>query len=134
MLNVVIDTNVIISALLSPDGHSALIVDKIFDELLKPVYYEKILIEYTAVLARPRFHFSIKDQINVVDGLKKYGIEIQPLPCDFHFSDESDRIFYEAAKSANAYLVTGNARHFPDDPLIINPAKCVDLMNQLYRA
>jgi len=44
------------------------------------------------------------------------------------FNDESDRVFYEVAKSAGAYLVTGNAKHFPDEPFIISPAKCVELL------
>ena len=130
MLKVVIDTNVAVSALLSPCGNSAQIIDKIFDEDLKPFYCDKILAEYSMVLARPRFRFSVEDQANVIEGIKKYGVVVEPSPCDIPFPDESDRVFYEVAKSADAYLVTGNAKHYLPEPFIINPAECIDLLNK----
>jgi hypothetical protein len=35
--------------------------------------------------------------------------------------DESDRKFYEIAKAAGAILITGNTKHYPDEPFIVTP-------------
>jgi len=131
MLKAVIDTNVAVSALLSPSGNPAQIIDCIFEEELKPCFCSKILAEYTNVLARPRFGFSAEDQAHVIEGIKKYGEQIEPPPYDTHFTHEADQVFYEVAKSAGAYLVTGNTKHFPDEPFVINPAKCVELLSAI---
>ena len=131
MLKAVIDTNVAVSALLSPSGNSAQIIDCIFEEELKPFFCEKIFAEYTSVLARPRFRFSAEDQAHVIMGIKKYGEQTEPIPYDALFSDESDQIFFEVAKTAGAYLVTGNTKHFPDEPFVINPAECVELLSTM---
>ena len=82
------------------------------------------------VLARPRFSFSVEDQIHFIEGIKKYGTPIKPSPSNAAFTDESDRVFYEAAKSADTYLVTGNAKHCPVEPFILSPAECVDLLSR----
>ncbi|MCL2112125.1 MAG: putative toxin-antitoxin system toxin component, PIN family [Clostridiales bacterium] len=131
MLKIVIDTNVVVSALLSPAGNAAQIIDRVFREDLKPCYCPMILAEYAAVLARPRFVFDAEDQRHLIEGIEKYGVQIEPTPCDIFFADESDRVFYEVAKAADAYLITGNSKHFPDEPLVINPAKCVSLLSVL---
>jgi hypothetical protein len=39
--------------------------------------------------------------------------------------DESDRVFYDVAKTAGAYLITGNTKHFPQEPFILTPAEFV---------
>ncbi len=43
---------------------------------------------------------------------------ITALPLDVPFADESDKKFYEVAKHCNAVLITGNKKHFPDDPIV----------------
>ena len=129
MLKVVIDTNVAVSALLSPHGNSAQIIDRIFKEDLEVYYCSSILSEYRMILARPRFGFSVEDQEHIIEGMKRYGVLISPSFCDIPFTDESDRVFYETAQSAGAYLVTGNARHFPNEAFIISPARCMDLLS-----
>ena len=52
------------------------------------------------------------------------------IKCDIFFNDESDRKFYDTAKTADSYLVTGNIKHFPNDPIVITPAKCIELLNK----
>ena len=131
MHRVVIDANVAVSALLSPHGNLAQILNMVFNERLETYYCAEILAEYTKVLARPRFDFSIEDQKHVIEGIQMFGMLKEPSPCDIPFSDESDRVFYEVAKAANAYLVTGNAKHFPDEPFIISPAKCICLLSNV---
>ena len=42
------------------------------------------------------------------------------------FNDEDDRSYYEVAKLCNAILITGNKRHFPDEPFIMTPAEFLE--------
>jgi len=128
MPKVVIDTNVIVSALLTPHGKSAQVLDMIFEEKLEPCYCAEILAEYAKVLSRPRFDFSAEDQKNVIDGFVKFGKLTEPLTSNAHFTDASDRIFYEVAGKADAYIVTGNVKHFPSESHVISPAECVNLI------
>lgn len=116
----VLDTNVIVSALWTPDGKAAYIVNQTISGNLKLCHDYRILTEYREVLSRPKFKFSTW-QINfLLDTFEKDGISVvpQPLPI-ISFPDESDRVFYEVAKFCNAPLVTGNLKHFPKDNCII---------------
>ena len=128
MLRIVIDTNVVVSALLTQNGNAAKIIDMIFTEHFEPVYNDKILSEYSEVIARARFGFGIEDQNRVIVGIREYGVSIDPTHSSDVFADESDRIFYDTAKAANALLVTGNVRHFPDETCIVSLAECVRLL------
>ena len=128
MPKVVIDTNVVVSALLTPHGNSAKVLDMVFNEKLKPCYCAEILAEYTKVLSRPRFDFSIEDQKNVIEGFMKHGMLTECSLSEINFTDVSDQVFYDVARKSDAYIVTGNAKHFPVEPHIISPAECVKLI------
>ena len=58
----VIDTNVIVSALLSRNHDSATVkvLDYLYDRVIVPVYNNEIIEEYEAVLRRPKFNFRKK--------------------------------------------------------------------------
>jgi putative PIN family toxin of toxin-antitoxin system len=58
VIRAVIDTNVLVSGLLSPAGNEALILLAIHQGLMHPCFSEDILEEYAAVLARPKFYVS----------------------------------------------------------------------------
>jgi putative PIN family toxin of toxin-antitoxin system len=127
MLRVVIDTNVIVSALLSPLGNPAKIHKIFLAGLLTFVYSSDILDEYQDVLSRPRLKIPA-DEIEIVfSAIKQYGELTEPLPSTDDMVDESDRIFYDAAKSAGAYLITGNMRHYPQESFILTPKEFLDL-------
>ena len=123
MNRVVIDTNVLVSALLSPYGNPAKIFDLAMNGSLIICYDSRIISEYREVLKRPRFGFEEKAANRIIDFIIRSGLSIVPEPVINNFEDEDDKKFYEVAKSANAYLVTGNAKHFPNEPLIVTPAK-----------
>ena len=57
MIRAIIDTNVLVSGLLSPAGNEALIILAVNQGLLRPCLSEEIIEEYAAVLARPKFAF-----------------------------------------------------------------------------
>jgi putative PIN family toxin of toxin-antitoxin system len=126
-MNVVLDTNVLVSALLTRNGKSAAIVSMLSDRLIIARYNYQILAEYINVLHRPKLDIPQLDADAVIEQIKWFGIPVVALPCDKAMIDESDRPFYETAKTANAYLVTGNAKHFPDEPFIVSPSKFLEL-------
>jgi len=121
-MKVVLDTNILISAALSPKGNPAKIIELIADNQEVQVFYCKdILAEYKEVLSRPRLNIDHKMSIRVMDLIKKTGILIKPTPGDIPLPDESDRIFYDTARTAGAILITGNIKHYPIETFIMSP-------------
>jgi len=120
-LNVVLDTNILVSAFWSPNGKAAYVVKQIIDGKINLCCDSRILAEYREVLFRPKFKFD-RWQINsILELFEKDGIFVVPEPLpDIFFADESDRIFFEVAKFCNATFVTGNLKHFPQDNSIIS--------------
>jgi predicted nucleic acid-binding protein len=106
----------------TPAGNAAEIVDLMAAGLLVPFYDHRVLAEYEAVLARPKFPFASDDVRTLLATLTAYGYSLDVAPSDIPFTDESDRKFYDIAKTAGAALITGNIRHYPDDPLVTTPA------------
>jgi len=122
MTKVVLDTNVLVSALWTPAGNPAAIVGLILSDRIVPCFDYRILDEYLAVLNRPRLAFPAGQVGRLLSEITERGLSVTAVPSEIDMPDESDRKFYEVAKFCGAYLVTGNARHYPDDPCIISPA------------
>jgi putative PIN family toxin of toxin-antitoxin system len=121
---VVLDTNVVISAFIKSRGNPADILQMVLDRKISLCYNSIILSEYEGVAGRSKFASKI-DQDKVrrfIDLLQKIGISHTPSPSFIELPDEDDRIFYDTAKETGAYLITGNTRHYPNEPLIVNPA------------
>jgi len=57
------------------------------------------------------------------------GIEINVQKSGIPLPDESDRIFYDVAKISNAYLITGNIKHYPIETWIMAPAAFITLID-----
>ena len=122
MRRVVLDTNVLASALLTHKGNAAVILGMITDELLLPVFCWKILDEYENVLLRQRFGFPrnlVAETLSLFDIL---GVAVELKKSAIHMLDEYDRIFYDTAVSGAAELITGNLRHYPKKCFVISPA------------
>jgi predicted nucleic acid-binding protein len=66
-------------------------------------------------------------QTKIIDLIIEVGMLVAPLQSDIPFRDESDRKFYDAAKTCGAVLVTGNGKHYPVDveDFIMTPASFV---------
>ena len=117
---VVIDTNILVSALWSKEGTPAKILSMILTGKLIPCYDYRIMCEYIEVLQRPKFGFS-KGEINsLIDWFESSGQSIIAEKIDCKFNDESDRKFYEVAKQCNAILITGNLKHYPKDSNVMS--------------
>lgn len=130
----VYDTNVLISALLTkqPDSATAKVVDAIASQRVIPLYNQEILDEYDEVLHRPKFKFS-EDRIQqLLSVIKKLGIAVSPTPTGEILPDMDDLVFYEVVmekRSDDAYLVTGNIRHFPERDYIVTPAEMMAIIS-----
>jgi putative PIN family toxin of toxin-antitoxin system len=114
-MTVVLDTNVLVSALLSPFGPPARVLDLILTGEIQLAYDDRLLVEYRQVLARPRFGFDSRDLAGLLDYLAVEGRLVVPHPLDVSLPDPDDLPFLEVAAEAGAVLVTGNRRHFPAD-------------------
>lgn len=124
MIHAVIDTNVFVSALLASkeDTATVQIVKKVFLGDITPVYSDNILSEYEEVLSRQKFDFPLEDQLYLLHAIETYGEYVIPTPSHIALPDEKDLPFYEAAIMNEAwYLVTGNKKHFPEEPFIVSP-------------
>lgn len=132
----VIDTNVLVSALLSShdDAATVQVVGRLFSGEVTPLFNEEILNEYNEVLRRKRFHFS-EDAVRIlIDVMEKFGEAVSPSPSGEILPDMKDLPFYEVVlekRSDNAYLVTGNIRHFPQKPYVVTAREFLDILDRL---
>ncbi len=129
----VIDTNVLISAILSkkPDAATVKVIKAVADGKIIPLIHEDILAEYEDVLHRDKFHLQPSTIQTVMRAFRIYGVEVTPQQADETFSDPDDLIFYEialAAQDRSAYLVTGNQRHYPARNFIVTPAHMIYIL------
>ena len=128
----VIDTNVIVSAMLKWNSVPGNILELAIEGPITPVLNEKILEEYREVLLRPRFHFTDKIVIEVIEAIKRRAIFADEERIDIELPDPKDRVFYEVVmeqrKSSDAYLVTGNIKHFPVKPYVVTPKEMMDII------
>jgi len=125
MNKIVIDTNILVSSLLNSLGSSAKIMALVSFKELQLFYNQAILVEYKRVLAYERLKFSVQTQNNAIENIEELGVIIEPTASVIPMPDETDRIFYDAAKTAEAILITGNIKHYPTELFIMLPADFV---------
>lgn len=131
----VIDTNVFISALLSKreDAATVKVLEAMFDGRIVPLYHEEIIAEYNEVLHRSKFHFREETIQLVLKAVKQYGVEVFPQPTGEILVDLDNLVFYEVTmekRDDDAYLVTGNQKHYPIRDFIVTPAEMVEIIEQ----
>jgi putative PIN family toxin of toxin-antitoxin system len=129
----VIDTNVLVSALLSShdDAATVQVVGKLFSGEVIPLFSDEILNEYGEVLRRPKFRFSEDMVSRLLQTIEKYGEHIVPTPTGELLPDMKDLPFYEVVvekQEDDAYLVTGNMKHFPAKPFIVTAKEFLDIL------
>jgi predicted nucleic acid-binding protein len=109
---VVLDTNVLVSGLLSAHGNPARALDLLTTGDLKAAYDDRIAAEYRQVLARPRFGFQPEAVAHLLDYLFAEGLPLVAPPLPATLPDPDDQPFWEVAVEAVAPLITGNQKHF----------------------
>lgn len=113
---VVIDTNVLISALLSKNGSAAQFMSGVFDEKYEVIITESIMREYADVLAREQFAIDKDIQKDILRWFAEYGVFVEVDESDYpkeEMPDPDDAVFFVAARCTGALLVTKNIRHYP---------------------
>ena len=125
-MKVVVDTNVIVSGLLSPFGPPGKIVQMITIGDLILCLDARIILEYKEVLSRKKFDFN-QSQVGIfLDQIEFKGEIISSKLLEIKLPDRNDEMFLEVALAGKAkYLITGNIKHFPANKYkgvkIINP-------------
>ena len=118
----VIDTNVLVSAMLKHHSVPGSIIDLAFDGPIIPVLNDAIEKEYREVLSRPKFHLPSDLIEDILSSFHQRGLYVDAEELDIELPDPKDRVFYEVVmeerKEEDAYLVTGNIKHFPEKPYI----------------
>ena len=128
MLVAVVDTNVWVSAFLSPLGTPAKLLQEFSKGMLLPVYSAEIEAEYRDVLYRPRLSISRELLAEFMDMLADCGRIIRPLDFDTRaLPDLDDAPFIATALTAMCPVITGNGKHFPPTTgvEILSPAEAL---------
>ena len=111
---VVLDTNVVVSALFNISSVPGIILQEALAGRVIPLLHEDILDEYNDVLHR--------------------GIFLEAATIEDYVPDPDDAIFYEvvmeARETTDAYLVTGNIKHFPVKPYVVTPKEMLEILNE----
>jgi putative PIN family toxin of toxin-antitoxin system len=111
---VALDTNVLVSALVTPEGTCARILTAITSGKIAIILDERIITEYATVLSRPKLHLDPNEVELVLHQLAGVTEWVAAPPAGIHLPDETDVKFVEVALAAAANcVITGNTRHFP---------------------
>ena len=129
----VIDTNVIVSSMLKHDSIPGNIIDLVMSKSIVPIVNKEILDEYYDVLTRNKFNFSPDKVLDLIAAFKENSIYLNKEQVLEDFIDEDDIVFYEIVMSArntmDAYLVTGNIKHYPIRNYVVTPKQMIDIIN-----
>ncbi|MGL4485410.1 MAG: putative toxin-antitoxin system toxin component, PIN family [Anaerovoracaceae bacterium] len=123
---VVLDTNVIVSALWSGVGKPHHIWSKTVKGEFLPCFDYRIMEEYKRVISKDKFHFTKEEIYRTLKKLESKNLSFDPTPLKIKFKDETDKKFYEMACSCNCSLITGNKKHYPDNPLVVTPTEFLE--------
>ena len=134
-LYAVIDTNVLVSALLRWYSIPGAILEQALAGGIVPVVSNGILAEYDNVLHRRKFSFAEEDIQAVIEEIRKRAVFLEPEPVKENLPDPGDVVFYAvtlaARKQEDAFLVTGNIRHFPSRSYIVTPREFLNLLESI---
>lgn len=133
---VVIDTNVLVSALITRNESSPTvrILRFLAAGKIVPVYSDEIVREYGEVLRREKFKLPERIIKNLLNDITDNGLKITEIQeVGEEMPDPKDVVFYAVTLSAqvkDAFLVTGNGRHFPEKPFVVTPSELVEILKE----
>ncbi len=130
----VLDTNVLVSAMLRLGSIPGQVAAEAMNGDIIPVLNDEILEEYEDVLRRPKFGFDERAVKVFLDELKRRAVYVDAGPIEDLIPDPKDIVFYavlmEKRKEDDAYLVTGNLKHFPVRTFIVTPREMLDILQE----
>ena len=133
MIYAVIDTNVLVSAILTtnPSSPTVKVMNAIIEGRIVPMFNKEILYEYSDVLHRRKFNFSDEQIDAFLNAIIDEGLSAERIKSYKEFPDPKDVVFYEVALSKeDAYLVTGNTKHFPKVPIVVTPNEMIEILER----
>ncbi len=130
----VIDTNVLVSSMLKFKSIPWYITYLVEDNTIVPLFNEEILKEYYEVLTRNDFDFEQKRVEELIQLIKTKGVFTEKEKIIESFVDKDDVVFFEIVMSArstmDAYLVTGNMKHYPVRSYVVTPREMIDIIEK----
>jgi uncharacterized protein len=130
VIRVVLDTNIVVAALLQPLGPPAHLFALVVEGVLQACLSREIYAEYEEVIGRPKFRRDTSTKASTLLVFREKGFWVKPTEPVRACSDPDDDIFLECAQAARAqYLVTGNLKHFPKswfDVQVVTPRQLLD--------
>ena len=130
----VIDTNVVVSSMLKHSSNPGLIIDYVTAGKIIPLLNEEIINEYFEVLTRNKFGFDDISIRETIDVIKRNAIYLEKEQTIEDFIDRDDIVFFEIVLSArstmDAYLVTGNMKHYPVRNYIVTPGEMIQIIEK----
>ena len=115
------------------DTATAKVVDAISAGDIIPLYNQEILEEYDEVLHRAKFSFSEQRIRRILQMIRQFGLAVNPSPTGEILVDMNDLVFYEIVmekRNDDAYLITGNIRHFPNRDFIVTPSEMMEILHK----
>ena len=122
----VVDTCVIVSAVIRPSSVPGWIVQALLMGKLKAYTSPALRAEYLEVLLRPKFGFDKKAVRHLVDSISAVTTDLFPMPQHVLSNDPKDQMVLDLAVGADAYLITGNVRHFSGYDKVLTPREAYD--------
>ena len=112
-MRVVLDTNIVVSAIMTAHGPCAQIIDLLADGAFELYADDRILAEYDSVLQRPQLRIVPEDAAVLLELIRSVADPVAAAPLPVQLPDPEDAPFLEVAAASLSLLVTGNARHYP---------------------
>ena len=133
-MKAVLDTNVIVSALVTAEGTCSQVLELMIAGIFQPCVDGRILAEYERVLRYPRLRIEFAQAREFLDFVHSIAEPIAALPLRIVLPDEDDLPFLEVAATAEAILVTGNFSHFPKKSckgvMVVPPREFLDIVHK----
>lgn len=120
--------------MLKHDSIPGKITDLVVSNVIVPLLNEEILDEYFEVLTKNKFNFEINNVQRTIAIIKEKGLLLTREQSLEDFIDEDDIVFYEIVMSArntmDAYLVTGNLKHYPIRNYVVTPRQMLEIIEK----
>ncbi|MBO7079028.1 MAG: putative toxin-antitoxin system toxin component, PIN family [Bacilli bacterium] len=130
----VIDTNVIVSAFLKEGSIPDQIVSLALNGPIIPLVNDEIISEYTEVLTRNKFGLSESEVKVFLNEFIKRALFLDKTKTNEDFDDPDDIVFYKiiltARSASNAYLITGNKKHYPIKSFVVTPREMIEIIEK----
>ena len=133
-MKVVLDTNVVVSAIMTAHGKCAQIIDLLADGAFELCADDRILAEYDSVLERPQLRIVPEDAAVLLELIRSVADPVAAVPLPVQLPDPEDAPFLEVAAASQSLLVTGNARHYPKSSragvTVLTPMELLELIRR----